>query len=206
MPLGPTFPLAVTDMHAFAQLVLHTPRLRLRPLRDWDASALFGIFSDPRVMRYWSTPPWPHIDEAHKLIAQDVEALAKGKYLRLGIERTSDDRLIGNCSLFNLSEQCRRAEIGYGLAHAEWGHGYMDEALGALLDHGFAQLDLNRVEADIDPANIVSARSLERLGFRAEGYLRERWIVGGQVSDSRLYGLLLSDWRAREKHATQTPA
>jgi hypothetical protein len=39
-----------------------------------------------------------------------------------------------------------------------------------------------------------SARSLERLGFRKEGYLRERWIVGTEVSDSALYGLLLSDW------------
>ena len=132
--------------------------------------------------------------------------MAKGTYLRLGIERKSDARLIGNCALFNLVEQCRRAEIGYGLAHAAWGHGYMGEALVALLDHGFAELDLNRVEADIDPANAASARSLERLGFRAEGYLRERWIVGGQVSDSRLYGLLLNDWRTRNHHGAQAPA
>jgi RimJ/RimL family protein N-acetyltransferase len=56
---------------------------------------------------------------------------------------------------------------------------------------------LNRVEADIDPRNHPSAKTLERLGFQKEGHLRERWIVNGEVSDTGLYGLLASDWRAR---------
>ncbi len=70
----------------------------------------------------------------------------------------------------------------------------MDEALRALLGHGFAELGLNRVEADIDPRNAASARSLERLGFKKEGHLRERWIVGDEVSDTATYGLLKSEW------------
>jgi ribosomal-protein-alanine N-acetyltransferase len=86
--------------------------------------------------------------------------------------------------------------VGYSLASAEWGNGYMQEALTALLDYGFSELDLNRVEADVDPRNAASGRSLERLGFRREGLLRERWIVGGEVSDTALYGLLRKDWEA----------
>ena len=43
--------------------------------------------------------------------------------------------------------------------------------------------------------NEASAKSLPRLGFRREGLLRERWIVGGEISDSALYGLLASEWR-----------
>ena len=135
--------------------------------------------------------------QAHELIARDQLALAAGEYLRLGIERLDDGRLLGHCSLFNLLSQCRRAELGYGLAHDSWGHGYMHEALRALLHFGFSGLDLNRVEADIDPRNTRSARSLKRLGFKLEGRLRQRWIVDGEVSDSALYGLLLSDWQAR---------
>jgi RimJ/RimL family protein N-acetyltransferase len=87
--------------------------------------------------------------------------------------------------------------MGYALASAAWGCGYMAEALTALLDHGFGQMQLNRVEADVDPRNLASARSLERLGFVKEGLLRERWIVDGEVCDSALYGLLLADWRSR---------
>jgi ribosomal-protein-alanine N-acetyltransferase len=181
-------------MPAFDQVTLRTKRLLLRPLGEADAPALFAVFSDPRVMRYWSTPPWPSIDTAHAFVERDLKAMASGEYVRLGIERRQDGRLLGHCALFKIDRQCRRAEVGYGLDHSTWGNGYMHEALLALLELGFSELELNRIEADIDPRNEPSARSLERLGFRKEGYLRERWIVGAEVSDSALYGLLLSDW------------
>ena len=75
----------------------------------------------------------------------------------------------------------------------------MHEALLALLHLAFTDLQLKRIEADIDPRNVASARSLERLGFAKEGLLRERWIVEGEVSDSALYGLLHSDWQSQQQ-------
>jgi RimJ/RimL family protein N-acetyltransferase len=185
-------------MPSFAEVVLHTPRLRLRPLGEADAPALLAIFSDPQVMRYWSTPPWTAIDQAHAMIGRDCATMASGEHLRLGIERLGDNALIGTCTLFDIYLPSRRADIGYGLASSAWGMGCMNEALVELLRFGFEELDLNRVEADIDPRNVASARSLERLGFAAEGYLRERWIVAGEVSDTALYGLLKRDWLARQ--------
>jgi [ribosomal protein S5]-alanine N-acetyltransferase len=184
-------------MPDFHQLTLQAKRLLLRPLRDSDAEALFGIFSDPQVMRYWSTPPWTSLDQARSMIERDIEAMAAGEHVRLGLERTGDGALIGTCTLFALSEQCRRAEVGYAMASHAWGKAYMDEALRALLNFGFSELKLHRVEADIDPRNLASARSLERLGFRKEGHLRERWIVGDEISDTALYGLLQRDWHWR---------
>jgi RimJ/RimL family protein N-acetyltransferase len=132
------------------------------------------------------------------MIEKDRKAMADGEHVRLALERIDDGAMIGVCTLFAFSEQCRRAEVGYGLAPHAWGRAYMDEALRALLGHGFGTLGLNRVEADIDPRNEASARSLERLGFRKEGLLRERWIVGDEVSDSALYGLLQRDWHFRQ--------
>ncbi len=184
-------------MPTFSPLKLSTERLRLRPLATADAAALFAIFSDPRVMRYWSSAPWTSIEKAHEMIAKDASAMAVGENLRLGLETTHDSRLIGHCSLFSFNAQCRRAEIGYGMAFAAWGCGYMYEALTALLNYGFSELGLNRVEADIDPRNDASAKTLERLGFHHEGFLRERWEVDGAVSDSGIYGLLRRDWLAR---------
>lgn len=71
----------------------------------------------------------------------------------------------------------------------------MNEALSGLIDYAFAELNLNRIEADIDPRNESSRRVLERLKFVREGYLRERWIVGEEVSDTALYGLLQREWK-----------
>jgi RimJ/RimL family protein N-acetyltransferase len=184
-------------MPSFADIVISTRRLLLRPLVQADAPALFEIFSDPRVARHLSAPAWPEAGLAQARITKDMEAMGAGKYICLGIERLDDNKLVGECSLFNLVEQCRRAEIGYALAYAAWSQGYVTEALVSLLSFGFERLGLNRVEADIDPRNIASAKSLERLGFKKEGHLRERWIVNGEVSDSGLYGLLASDWQSR---------
>lgn len=193
-------------MAGFELLMLSTPRLLLRPLAEADAAALMAIFSDPAVTRYWSAPPWTHRDAAHAMIERDRRAMAEGDYIRLGLERHVDRALIGTCTLFALNPQSRRAELGYVLGSREWGCGFMHEALLALLDHGFGALALNRVEADIDPRNKASARSLARLGFAQEGYLRERWIVGGEVSDTALYGLLRRDWLARRPGPAQSPA
>ena len=185
-------------MPAFDQLSLSTHRLRLRPLEDGDAPALMTIFSDPTVMRYWSTPPWTSVESAHAMIERDRAAMAAGDYIRLALQVPGDGAMIGTCTLFDLNASCRRAEVGYVLGARHWGQGFMQEALLALLGFGFDTLALNRIEADIDPRNEASARSLRRLGFTQEGYLRERWIVDGEVSDTALFGLLLRDWRARQ--------
>lgn len=181
-------------MHRFNQVELRTERLLLRPCTEDDAPAVFAVFSDPGVMRYWSCPTWTSIDAAHGMIAADREAMLQGKHLRLGLELKDTPGVIGMCTLYDFMIQCRRAELGYAMASACWGRGYMHEALTALLDYGFVALRLNRVEADIDPRNLASARSLERLGFVREGVMRERWIVGDEISDTAFYGLLRRDW------------
>ena len=184
-------------MTDFSQLVLPTDRLLLRPLVPTDAPAVYAMHADPVTLRYWSTPPWADPALADELIARDLAAMAAGDYIRLGLQRRDDGRLIGLCTLFAFYLPSRRCEIGYILARDCWGQGCMHEALLALLDCGFGMLDLNRVEADVDPRNISSQRTLDRLGFVREGLLLERWIVSGEVSDTALHGLLRRDWLAR---------
>ena len=186
----------VKPVQKFDQLTLQTERLRLRPLRESDAQGIFAIRSNPTVMRYHSSPPWTSIDQAVVLIADALIAMQSGEHMRLGLELADKETLIGVCGLFHFEQQCRRAEMGYELHLDAWGKGYMNEALQAVLTYGFSNLGLNRVEADIHPDNVGSAKVVERLGFKKEGHLRERWIVGDEVSDSTIYGLLLSDWRS----------
>lgn len=173
---------------------LVTERLLLRPLRPEDAEALLRMYSEPEVCRYGSTPPWTSLDQATAMIAREQKSLAGGEVLCLALVRREDQVFVGTCTLFHVHGESRRAELGYALAPQAWGHGYMDEALRALLGLAFGPLGLNRLEADVDPRNAGSLRSLERLGFRREGLMPERWIVGGEVADTAFYGLLARDW------------
>jgi RimJ/RimL family protein N-acetyltransferase len=164
-----------------------------------DAEALFSVFSDPEVMRYWATPPWQGAHEAVARIENDRAALLDGSAIRLFLQRSEGGPILGAVTLFGFTDNSGRAEVGYILSRQAWGQGLMQEALRALLQYGFSELGLRRIEADIDPNNLRSARILERLGFIREGQLRERWIVAGKVSDTALYGLLAREWTASIK-------
>ncbi|MFP6561922.1 GNAT family N-acetyltransferase [Paraburkholderia sp. B3] len=183
-------------MPLFTPATLTTPRLNLRPLREDDAQALFTIWSDAEAMRYFSFPAMNHLDEAKDRIARKLRTAMDGESFICVIELQGTGEVVGDCALFHAEEQCRRAEVGFSLQRGHWGNGYMSQAVSALIEHAFGTLCLRRIEADIDPRNAASARLLERLGFVREGLLRERWVVGGEVSDSALYGLLERDRRA----------
>jgi [ribosomal protein S5]-alanine N-acetyltransferase len=184
-------------MPAFKNLPLHTERTTLRPLCQDDAHALFAIYADPKVMRYWSTPPWSDLQQARSMIDRETKALEAGEHLRLAVQDKTSGALLGACTLFSFNEPSRRAEIGYMLGSASWGQGLMSEALARFITYAFDELQLHRIEADIDPRNAASEKILQRLGFTKEGHLRERWIVAGEISDTALYGLLCSEWSRR---------
>lgn len=184
-------------MSTYITPVLTTERLMLRPLAASDAPALYAIFSDPAVVRYWSSEPWTDISFAEAAIARALEAYRDETELRFAIEVAATRELIGTVALHHFFNQNNRCELGYALGSRHWGQGYASEALVAALDHGFSAMGLNRIEADIDPRNAASARLLEKLGFRKEGLMPQRWLVHGEYADTAYYGLLRSYWDLR---------
>lgn len=181
-------------MPSYSDLRFDTARLVLRPFRHSDAPDLFTMYSDPEVFRHIPIGDWKHVDEAHQRIARDVSTMAEGGYIRLAVERREEGDVVGEVLLFNFDMASKRAELGYALARRAWACGYVAEALPPLVDHAFDGLELNRLEAVIDPRNAASARVVQRLGFTPEGVLRERYIVRGDTRDAGIYGLLRREW------------
>jgi [ribosomal protein S5]-alanine N-acetyltransferase len=179
------------------RLSFETSRLRLRPVAGSDAPAFFEIHADPEAMRYWSSPPWTEPEHAASVIASDRAELVAGRSIRFAVVELASDAMIGCCSVHRIDRNQARCEVGYILRRSHWGRGLMREAMDAVVTFAFDVLSLRRLEADIDPRNAPSARMLDRLGFRLEASMRERWFVAGEVSDSAIYGLLRSDPRPR---------
>lgn len=173
---------------------LDTERLRLRPLAVADVPALFAVFGDVEVCRYWSRPPLPDIAAADALLREIERGFAARTLFQWGIAERASDLVVGTCTLAAISAAHRRAEIGYALGRDAWGRGYAAEALPALVRFAFEALDLRRLEADVDPRNTRSIRALERLGFVREGHQRERYEMEGEIQDAVLYGLLRRQW------------
>ena len=175
---------------------IETSRLSLRSISTLDADNFYEIYSNAEVMRYWSAPPLQNKEIASKQIAEIQEGFKRGELLKWGIALRADDTLIGTVTLFHPDFTHHRVEIGYALGRPHWGKGYMQETLAAVINYAFNVLNLHRIEADVDPRNAASIRTLERLGFQREGYLRERWHVNGEIQDAFFYGLLRPDWES----------
>jgi len=174
---------------------LAAKRVRLRWLRDEDVPALFTIFGDPEVTRYWGHPAMPDLDAATNLLNEIRQCFTRRQLFQWGVALIETNAIIGTCTLASLNSENRRAELGFALARSHWGHGYMNEMLQVLLRFAFAEMQLHRLTADTDPNNHSSIRLLERLGFRREGYFREHYLIQGEPQDAILYGLLRSEWQ-----------
>jgi [ribosomal protein S5]-alanine N-acetyltransferase len=166
----------------------------LRNLVESDVPALLRLFGDPAVMKYWSSAPLVDESEARALLHHIHEGFSSRSLFQWGFALRETGDLIGTCTLFHVDRAHRRAEVGYALRPHAWGRGLASEALSVLIAFAFGPLGLHRLEADADPENVRSLRTLERQGFRQEGYLRERWHHMGELRDAIFFGLLRSEW------------
>jgi len=174
---------------------LETDRLLLREIVQADAPALFAVHGDPEAMKWFGVDPLPDESAAVKLVDLFASWRSMGNPgTRWGIQIKGQNSLVGTCGLFAWNRSWRKCALGYELNPNAQGNGYMREALRACLAWGFEYMELNRVEAQVHPSNAASLRSIERLGFKQEGLLRQLGFWGGQYHDMYQYSLLHQEW------------
>lgn len=161
-------------------MTLTTQRLILRAARQRDLMDLFAIFSDPRAMQYWSTPP--HDSPARTQDNLDyMIASAKGTLTYFVIEM--DGRAIGTAGMHKTDE------IGFLLHPDYWRQGIVTEAMNAIIPYLFEVTDHARLTADADPRNEASVGLLKSLGFEETHRADRTFCINGEWSDSVYFAL-----------------
>lgn len=181
---------------------LSSQRLNLCWIDYADVAGIFRIYSDTQVTRFLNQAAFSHQDDAHIYIESLHHGFDVGKLFQWGICTKGSQALIGTCSLSDISSSQGRANLGIAISSSHWGHGYGREAMNTLIKHAFIDLGLRRLEADVNPHNAACLKSLETLGFKREGYLRQRWLVDGELQDSVVLGLLKSDCMSENRLPT----
>lgn len=169
---------------------IETERLVLREVTKDDADSLLAYLSDEQVTRHMGLAPFVSAEDALDEIEWYQSIFDNGTGMRWGITLKGQDRVIGSCGFLNLSQKHHRAEIGFELSREHWGKGIAGEALQAVIAHGFSQLNLNRIEALIEPANSPSQKLVEKTGFLREGLLRDYEYTQGKYDDLYMYSML----------------
>jgi len=172
---------------------LRADGLVLREIRADDAPDWHRYVSDEEGI-HWTSSPLMSLEEIGAMIAFMTERLADRTGIRWAVTDAPGGKMFGDCGYNSFHARDGRGEIGYQLARERWGRGEMTRAVAAIIEYGFGELELNKVEATVSVGNERSAGLLRKLGFQVEGTLREYRNRRGQLGDSWYFGLLRREW------------
>ncbi|MDD2621028.1 MAG: GNAT family protein [Syntrophomonadaceae bacterium] len=172
---------------------LETARFTLRKIEAGDIEILHSYWSDETVTKYMNLT-FRTLDESRQMVAllNSLSELSEGR--RWAIVDKDSGVVLGSCGYHNMKAEHRRAEIGYELGQNYWNKGIMQEVMHAVLQHCFESLRFNRIEAFVMVGNDRSVHTLEKLGFKTEGVLREYEYTKGKFQDQFIMSLIRKDW------------
>jgi RimJ/RimL family protein N-acetyltransferase len=144
--------------------VLETQRLVLRAPQLGDAKAIAALANDRRIADNTARIPHPYrLSDAETWVIGSNADMEGETYLIT----LPNGCAIGSCG-FDLRDG-PAPEIGYWLGTRYWGKGYATEAVRALIDRAFTDLDHKALQSSVRVTNPDSRRVLEKCGFQWTG-------------------------------------
>lgn len=173
--------------------------IHCRPLTLDDVSERYvGWLNDPEVNRYSRRRLFTTTaDDASRFI----KSLAPDEHV-LAILTNDDETHIGNIQVGPIDQLARCAEIRILVGdRSVWGRGFGTEAIYLVTRHLFLDEKLHRVEAN--SCNPAFVRAVQKLGWRKEGRLRERFPLDGGLLDYLWFGQLEHEFQPRSEYEPQ---
>lgn len=145
--------------------VLETQRLMIQAWQPEDWLPFRSIATDPEVMRYIGAGAVWSDDRIQQFIARQINQATTLGYCLWKLVSKSSGQLIGHCGVQPLWDTSE-TEIGWWLARSEWGKGLATEAAHAVLQYGLKTLQLKRIVAIAQPANLASINIMRKIGMQ----------------------------------------
>jgi len=159
-----------------------------------DALGISTLLKDKVVAETTLMLPFPCSTKiARKMIHTYKEEEKLQKTMRWAITTIESNKLMGEIRLV-LNKDFNSAEIGFWHGKIFWRNGYTLEAANKVIEFGFRELKLNRIEAHSMIENISSINLLKKVGFTKEGLHPELVLKWGEYKDVMTFGLLRKNY------------
>lgn len=172
---------------------IETNRLRLVEIQQQHLYDLYRLFGDNKVTEFYNIKTFKEPKDGQIYLDWFQKRLKEQAGIRWGIQLKGEDSIIGTIGYNNFTEK-HRANLGYDLQSAYWHKGYITEAIKVVIEFGFNDLNINRIEAEVMTGNIRSEQLLLRVGFKREGCLRDWMYWDNRHFDMEMYSLLKNEW------------
>ncbi len=174
-------------------------KIYLRLLEESDAEAMLKLHVKNREFFKDYSPKkdddFYTLDNHLTAIKTSIEKTKQGLRYSFGIFLIENDMLIGNITLAEILRWAMQScFVGYYLDKEHNGKGYMSEAIKLIVEYGFKELKLHRIEAGVMPHNIGSIRVLEKAGFVKEGIARKNVEINGKWEDHQVLAIINEDY------------
>lgn len=189
-------------MFGGGKVLIRTDRLILRPPKMDDHPDWVRIRRDSRSFLEPWEPVWAQDHFTRGAFRARVgwakSAIRDGRAVPFFMVRREDSTLLGAITIDNIRRgPAQMCSVGYWISAHATRQGYMTEALTAVCDYAFKELELSRLEAGCLPENTASRALLERCGFKYEGVAQSYLQIAGRWRNHVLYANLRSDRRGR---------
>lgn len=156
------------------QSEIKTNHLILRNMTLDDYKDLHDIRFHPEVLKHIKREIVADKSEFKIFISDRLEDIRNGDLCFWGISTHDSQKLIGTICLWNFNSTKTIAEIGYELHPDYHRKGFMSEAMEAVLDFGFSELNLKTIEAYTNKHNEPSKTLLKKFNFKREAYRKDK--------------------------------
>ena len=173
-------------------------RIYLRPLEPEDLTeAYLGWLNDPEVNRYLESGIFPYskaeLDTFYETVTKSHDQVI------MAIVDKETNNHIGNVKLGPINWIHRKGIIGILVGEKQfWGEGIGAEATRLIVEYGFFQLNLHRIELGVYAEHKSAVRCYEKVGFKVEGTFREDGFHQGQYKDRLWMGLLKTEYKSAQ--------
>lgn len=167
------------NFHPFP--VLHTDRLCLRQLSMSDVDEIYKYNSKKEHFPYVDKPEHQSIEDSRHHIDKMNKGVEENKWVIWAIADSATNNAVGTISLWNLSSDGRKGELGYALHPGYTGKGLMTEALNEVVQYGFDRMGLESIEAYTHKDHQRSILLLERNGFTKVKVISEKGPSGKEM-------------------------
>ncbi|WP_206424290.1 GNAT family N-acetyltransferase [Cohnella candidum] len=174
--------------------IFETNRLYLRKLASSDAEQFYSFASDPLMTEHVRWDYHRSIEDTFALLNSIEQKFKARQSFNWGIVDKPLGNLIGRVCLFGFDEENDMAEIGFALSREFWNRGIASEASKALIEYGFEEMGLNRIEARCNVANLGSEKVMQKIGMKFEGVLRNQIKMKNEYKSQKLYSILRQEY------------